>query len=121
MVQCQTNQIEANIPIQHDKEKNFDIPSDCTKIKVHFVYAVKHDGRYKARLVAGGHLTDIPNSSIYSGVASLKGIRIIINLAKLNNLPVYSTDIGFAYLEASTKEKVYVIAGLENLRAILIS
>ena len=28
------------------------------RINVHFVFAVKHDLRYKARLVAGGHLTD---------------------------------------------------------------
>ena len=96
-----------------DKGKHFDIPSDYTKIKVHFVYAVKHDGRFKARLVAGGHLTAIPDDSIYLGVFSLKGIRVIIFLAKLNNLPVYFTDIGNAYLEASTKEKVYIIAGSE--------
>ena len=82
-----------------DKGKNFEIPPDFTKIEVHFVYAVKHDGRYKARLVAGGHLTAIPDDSIYSGVVSLKAIRIIIFLAKLNNLPVYSTDIGNVYLE----------------------
>ena len=30
------------------------------KINLHFVYAVKHDGRYKSRIVAGGHLTDAP-------------------------------------------------------------
>ena len=29
-------------------------------IRVHFVYAVKHDGRFKARLVADGHLTKEP-------------------------------------------------------------
>jgi hypothetical protein len=36
------------------------------------IYDVKHDGRCKARLVAGGHLTD-PNteSVVYSGVVSL--------------------------------------------------
>jgi hypothetical protein len=28
---------------------------DHKKIMVHFVFAVKHDLRYKARLVAGGH------------------------------------------------------------------
>ena len=64
-------------------------------------------------MVAGGHLTAIPDDSIYSGVVSLKGIRIITFLAKLNNLPIYSTDISSAYLEASTKEKVYIIAGSE--------
>ena len=32
-------------------------PDGFQKIRVHFVYAVKHDGRFKARLVADGHLT----------------------------------------------------------------
>ena len=29
------------------------------KIRTHLVYAVKHDGRQKARMVVNGHLTDI--------------------------------------------------------------
>ena len=32
-------------------------PDGFQKIRVHFVYAVKHDSRFKARLVADGHLT----------------------------------------------------------------
>ena len=83
------------------------------QIKVHFVYDVKHDGRLKARLVAGGHLTPVPIESVYSGVVSLKGIRLITFLGELNNLDVWCTDIGNAYLEARTKEKVYIIAGPE--------
>ena len=83
------------------------------KIKVHFVYDVKHDGRHKARLVAGGHLTDEPIESIYSGVVSLKGIRLITFLAELNELDTWCTDIGNAYLEATTKEKIYIVAGPE--------
>ena len=39
--------------------------------KVHFVFDKKHDGRHKIRLVADRHLTDIPLSSIYSGMVSL--------------------------------------------------
>ena len=46
------------------------IPDGFQKIRVHFVYAVKHDGRFKARLVADGHLTKEPVESIYSGVVS---------------------------------------------------
>ena len=57
------------------------IPHGYTKIKVHLVYAVKHDGRHKARLVAGGHLTPIPLDSGYSGVVSLRGIRLLIFIA----------------------------------------
>ena len=38
---------------------------------VHLIFAVKHDGRHKSRLVAGGHLTALPEESVYSGVVSL--------------------------------------------------
>ena len=96
-----------------DKGKGFIMPNDYTRINVHFVYAVKHDGRHKARLVAGGHLTKIPEDSVYSGVVSLKGIRIVIFLGRLNNLDIYCTDIGNAYLEAQTKEKLFIIKGPE--------
>ena len=83
------------------------------KIRVHMVYAVKHDGRHKSRLVAGGHLTETPIDSVYSSVVSLRGIRILTFLGELNNLKVWSTDIGNAYLETYTQEKVYIIAGPE--------
>ena len=51
--------------------------------------AVKHDERYKSRLVAGGHLTDTPVESVYSGVVSLRGVRLVIFLAELNGLKVW--------------------------------
>jgi hypothetical protein len=88
-------------------------PSGYKKITVHFVYAVKHDGRHKARLVAGGHLTDTPIDSVYSTVVSLKGVRFVIFAAELNQLLVWTTDVGNAYLESYTQEKVYFIAGPE--------
>jgi hypothetical protein len=59
-------------------------PTGYKKIRVHFVFAVKHDGRHKARLVADGHLTDAPIDSVYSGVVSLRSLRIVIFLAELN-------------------------------------
>ena len=83
------------------------------KIRVHLVYAVKHDGRHKARLCANGNLTEIPISSVYSGVVSLKSLRTVLFLAELNNLEAWATDIGNAYLEAETSEKVFVVAGPE--------
>ena len=83
------------------------------KIRVHLVFDVKHDGRHKVRCVADGHLTEIPLDSVYSGVVSLRGLRIMLFLAELNDLEVWATDIGNAYLEAQTKEKIYIIAGSE--------
>ena len=86
-------------------------PDGYKKITAHFIYAVKHDGRYKSGVVAGGHLTETPAESIYSGVVSLRGVRLVVFLAELNDLAVWQTDIGNAYLDAYTKEKVYIIAG----------
>ena len=63
--------------------------------------------------MAGGHLTNTPIDSVYSSVVSLRGIRIIVFLAELNELELWATDIGNAYLESLTKEKVYIIAGSE--------
>ena len=53
-------------------------PLDHQKIRCRMVYAVKHDGRHKARFVAGGHLTQPPDNSVYSSVVSLRSLRIII-------------------------------------------
>jgi hypothetical protein len=64
-------------------------------------------------LVADGHLTDIPLESVYSGAVSLRGFRIFLFLAEHNHLEIWTTDIGNAYLEAFTSEKVYIIAGPE--------
>ena len=89
------------------------IPYGFQKIRVHFVYAVKHDGRFKARLVADGHLTKEPVESIYSGVVSLRSLRMVVFLSQLNNLEIWGADVGNAYLEAYTDEKLCIIAGPE--------
>ena len=89
------------------------IPAGHQKLRIHLVFDVKHDGRHKARMVADGHLTDIPLESVYSGVVSIRGLRMVAFLAELNQLELWSTDIGNAYLEALTKEKLYIIAGPE--------
>jgi Reverse transcriptase (RNA-dependent DNA polymerase) len=88
-------------------------PPGYKKIRCHIIYDVKHDGRHKARIIAGGHLTDPNTESVYSGVVSLRGIRLIVFLADLNGLELWGADVGNAYLEAKTKEKVYIVAGPE--------
>jgi Reverse transcriptase (RNA-dependent DNA polymerase) len=90
----------------HTKVKT---PIGYKKFQVHLIFDVKH----KARLATDGHLTDIPLESVYSGVVSLRGFRIVLFLDKLNHLEIWATDIGNAYLEVFTSEKVYIIAGPE--------
>ena len=55
-------------------------PEGYKLIPLTLVFAVKHDERYKSRLVAGGHLKDTPVESVYSGVVSLRGVRLVIFL-----------------------------------------
>ena len=88
-------------------------PPGYKYVPIHMVYPVKHDEQKKSRFVAGGHLTGDPGESVYSIVVSLRGVRIVIFLGELNNLKIWQTDIGNAYLEAKTNEKLYTIAGPE--------
>ena len=57
-----------------DRGKGTPIPEGYNKIPCHFVYDLKYDGRHKARFVTGGHQTDTPIDSVYSGMVSILGI-----------------------------------------------
>ena len=44
-------------------------------------------------------------------IFSLRNLKLVIFLGKLNNLELWGADIGNAYLEAPTEEKLYIVAG----------
>ena len=60
-------------PAKFVNGKLINAPEGYKRIRTHLVFDVKHDGRHKARLVAGGHMTGPPNEDGYSG-----GVSIII-------------------------------------------
>ena len=99
--------------VAYDKGKIINAPKDHQKIRVHFVYDVKHCGKFKAWLVADGHLTKEPNETVYSGDISLRNLGLAMFLAELNDLQLWGADVGNAYLQALTKEKLYIVAGPE--------
>ena len=106
------------IDYQHDYNACKDLgktssPKGHEKIRVHFVFYLKQDGRHKARLVADGHLTDVPLSSVCSEVVSLRGMRMVLFIAELNRLDLWGSDIGNACLDAFTKGKACTIASPE--------
>ena len=86
------------------------IPSGYQLIQVHTICNVKVDGWHKARVVADGHLTATPIESVYSGVVSLRGLRTCLFIGELDGMEPWETDIGNAYLEALTSEKVCIRA-----------
>ena len=88
-------------------------PPNHQKIRVNLIFAVKHDGRHKARLVADGSLTPEHVENIYSGVVSLRHLRLVIFLGELNNLELWGAHTGNACLEAYIHEKLFIIAGPE--------
>ena len=59
-------------------------------------------------------MTPEPEESVYSSVATLRSLRIVIFLAELNGLKLMQGDTGNAYLESYTQEKVYFTPGPES-------
>ena len=88
-------------------------PRDHQRIRLMWTFAVKPDGRFKARLCARGDMTDEPIDSVYSGVVSIRGLRLVMFLSELNGLECWAADVTQAYLTSYTSEKVYIIAGPE--------
>jgi hypothetical protein len=82
-------------------------------IPCHMVFDIKMDFTRKARFVAGGHVTDPPSSITYSSVVTCDSVRLAFLIAALNDLQVLSKDIGNAYLNAPTREKVRTTCGIE--------
>ena len=74
---------------------------------------MKHDGRHKARQVVGGHVTDPGTAEVYSSVVSPEGVREFIFIANHNSLTILGGDVGNAYLNRYTREKVFTILGQE--------
>jgi Reverse transcriptase (RNA-dependent DNA polymerase) len=71
------------------------------------------DFQRKARLVAGGHMTETPASVTYASVVSRESVRIALTLAALNDLEVKTADIENAYLTAPVGEKIWCRLGPE--------
>ena len=58
-------------------------------------------------------MTPEPEEAVYSSVASLCNLHILVFLAQLNGLDIMQGDIRNTYLESYTQEKVYFITGPE--------
>ena len=91
-----------------------DVPVDYQFINCHMIFDVKmEDFRRKARLVAGGHMTDPPAAATYASVVSRESVRLALTIAALNDLDILAADVKNAYLNAPIKERVYTVCGPE--------
>jgi Reverse transcriptase (RNA-dependent DNA polymerase) len=84
------------------------IPAFWKPVGVHMIFDVKMDLTRKARLVANGHETEVPTESTYSTVVARDSVRLAFLLAALNGLDVLAGDIQNAYINADSKENLYI-------------
>ena len=78
------------------------------------VFDVKmEDFRRKARLVAGGHMTEAPPNITYASVVSRETVRIALTLAALNDLEVKVGDVMNAYITAPCSKNIWKELGQE--------
>ena len=82
-------------------------PIDYQQMRCHMILDVKmEDFLRKARLVAGGHMTEAPNVMTYASVALRETVCIALTIAALNGLEVKAADIMNAYITAPIEEKI---------------
>ena len=65
--------------------------------------------------MADGHLTKEPNETVYSGVVSLRNLRLAMFLAELNNLQFWGADVGNANLQ-DLQKKISTLRVVLNLK-----
>ena len=95
------------------KEKGFIPDVTYQRTTLHMVFDVKQDLRRKARLVAGGHLIDLIETPTYSSTVNSISVQLLHLIAHQHNLKQLCGDVGNAYVNAYTNEKVFAIAGPE--------
>lgn len=83
------------------------------EIRCHIIFNDKMDFTRKARFVAGGHMTEAPNSLTYSSVVSRESVKIAFLIVALYKLDNMTCDIGNAYLNAPCRENIWFVAGAE--------
>ena len=95
------------------KSPDYKPPGEFQFCRLHFVYDIKPDLRYKARLVCDGSRVDPRGLSTRATVVKGISVRLLDIIADSQNLDVLCGDIGNAFIQANTKEKIYTRCGSE--------
>jgi hypothetical protein len=93
------------------------LPKGKQALPSFFIFETQRDGRYKARLVAGGHRQrqGLDFEETYASVGSYRTMRMMMAIASHEDLELRQFDVRTAFLNGWLKEEVYlrVPAGLE--------
>ena len=87
-----------------------ELPHGKQALPSHFVLERKRCGRYKARLVAGGHRQThgLDFDETYAPVCSFRTLRMVLAVAAHEDLELRQFDIRTAFLNGELREEVYI-------------
>ena len=89
------------------REKGEPPPVGHKFIKCHMIFNVKmEDLRRKARIVAGGQITNTPPTITYASVVSRETERIALRISALHDMSLKTADIMNDYIQKPCGEKV---------------
>lgn len=94
------------------------VPHGRRPIGSRWVFSVKSDGRFKARLVAQGfsQIYGVDYFDTYSPTLHMDSLRILLAVAAFNDWEVHQIDVKTAYLEGELTEDIFMRTpeGLKN-------
>lgn len=86
-----------------------DEPIDKNVIEVKWIYRVKSDGKYKARVVAKGFQQAYQeNEEIYSPVARINTLKILFSTACHKGWKIEQMDVETAFVNGTIRTEVYI-------------
>ena len=90
------------------------LPSTYQFAPLRMIFDIKkEDFRRKARLVAGGHVVNASMFESYSSVVQTISLRMLQTIALNEGLDIMTADVGNAFIQAYTNEKIYSRCGKE--------
>ena len=83
------------------------LPSGQKALGTRWVFRTKADATKKARLIVKGYEEDL-TSNIYSPVARMPTVRLILSNALQNDWEILQLDIPSAFLNGKVKKDIYI-------------